>query len=99
MTDATWMLIAQFAAVVLWFVFAAAVGSYGKSKGYSFIRGFVISVLTSPLVGYIVMSMLPERDTEGTLPAQLALTIELEKAKARARLLREQRAAGPLSNT
>ncbi|GEM_PF-1734392 len=99
MTNATWMLIAQFGGVVLWFLSSAAVGSYGKSKGFSFIRGFAIALLTSPLVGWIVVSMLPERTSENKLSPQLALTIELEKAKERARSLREQRSSPPLSST
>ena len=40
--------------VVLWIIFAILVGVYASSKGRSGVGWFLIAVLVSPLIGFII---------------------------------------------
>ena len=39
---------------LLWVIFSIAVGSYWKGKGRSWAGGVLVSILLSPLVGFII---------------------------------------------
>ena len=44
------------AVILLWIIFAAIVGAWSRSKGGSFIAGFMFSVLLSPLIAGLIVA-------------------------------------------
>lgn len=40
---------------LLWFIGALAVGAWNHKRGYTFLMGFVVSALFSPIVGALVV--------------------------------------------
>lgn len=48
--------------IIFWLVLAALAGVYASSKGRSSFGWFCISFLFSPLIGFIAIAVLPNRD-------------------------------------
>lgn len=84
MSPDTWMIILYTAGVLGGLALAWAVGSYGTSKGYSFWLCYMLALLTSPFIAWIIIALLPEREHKYKTPPELLLAIELEKAKMKA---------------
>jgi len=49
--------------IFFWLVFSVLVGCYWMSKGRSFVGGFLLSMLLSPIIGLIIGAIL-KSDTE-----------------------------------
>jgi hypothetical protein len=77
-------LIAYGVGVVFTIALAWALGYRGSTKGYSFWLCFMLCVFTSPIVGWIIVALLPEREQKYKTPPDLLLAIELERAKMKA---------------
>ena len=60
---------------LLWFLGAIAVGIWNHKRGYTFLMGFVVSLLFSPIVGAIVVMLYRDQSKNpsvvGTNPKSL----------------------------
>lgn len=79
-----WLFVIYGAAAIAWLALAWAFGQYGASKGYSFWLCFVVGLSASPLAGWSIIALLPERNEKYTVPPELMLAIEQEKARMKA---------------
>jgi len=89
MTHDTWIILLYAICGLGALALGWALGTYGSAKGYPFFLCFMLGILTTPMVGWIIIALLPEREQKYKPPAELLLAIELEKAKMKA----EQEAA------
>lgn len=76
-----------FLIIVFWLVFAVGVGMLADSKGRSFWGFSLLSVVTSPLLGLIIVLIVSDLNKESARQAQAAAENErhLESIKAIAR--------------
>jgi F0F1-type ATP synthase assembly protein I len=43
--------------ILLWIFFSLLVASYNRQKGYSFVVGFIVALLLSPLIAFIFIAI------------------------------------------
>jgi hypothetical protein len=66
---------------------ATIVGHQARTKGYSFSAGFLLSLIATPVVAWIVFWLLPQRRPTSQpprVPLELQLAIELERQRLKA---------------
>ncbi|GLO38211.1 hypothetical protein PPUN14671_50480 [Pseudomonas putida] len=80
-------MILGFMIIVFWLVLSAGVGMLASSKGRSFWGFTLLSVITSPLLGLIIVLIVSDLNKESAREAQVAAENErhLESIKAIAR--------------
>ena len=79
-----WIAVIYGASALIWLALAWALGTYGSGKGYSFWLCFMLGLAASPLVAWIIVALLPEREQKYKAPLGLMLAIEQEKARMKA---------------
>jgi hypothetical protein len=84
MTQEAWKIVWYAACGLAGVALAAALGYRGHTRGHSFWLCFLLGVVTTPLLAWVIIELLPERERVYKTPPELALAIELEKAKMRA---------------
>ncbi len=53
------LLVLALAAIVIWVLLAGLVGEFAEKKGHSSALWYIFSLICSPLVGFVVVALLP----------------------------------------
>ncbi len=74
--------------LMLWVVFSVLVAQYAKRKGYSFLITLVMSLLLSPLIGFLSTAL--RKTKTGEVEKQAISSGEMKKCPACAELVKAE---------
>lgn len=75
---------------LLWIVFSVVIGIGASQRGRSGFGWFVLSVLISPLIGLVLLLLLPRRDEQRELAEEKGLSDEYKKCPLCAEVIRRE---------
>ncbi|OOE91281.1 zinc ribbon domain-containing protein [Salinivibrio sp. AR647] len=69
--------------IIIWFILAIFVAFYASSKGRSGLGFFLISLILSPLIGFIIALVVEERSVEIGEMKKCPMCAEMVRAEAK----------------